>query len=528
MKIIWLIILSCFSSLGLSGQDYRLNIRDFGALGDSTDQTAAFQNVISAAINGNGSGVKSSTQRRDIVIPEGDYIITSPIVIEPQDGGTSIRNIRFIGEGGNNVQEGTRLLFDIATADTSCLVIKSGFFIDFENITFRNRQDNRSIVEITAEDSPVFSGTSMEFRRCHFAPWGSATCTKAMVDVNNMKLVTFDGCWFSVGSTSNVAAILAGGDQADHLGSLQQGVLHNLIVRDCFLFSAIDLRNCKQYSIEDCVFGEEEHAVIRTSGDERVQAGRIVNCTFVGDTDETSITLGSYDPGTSNSERAGQVIIQGCQFRDQKVAINVGSIGYVDIIGCEFLVRRAGDIGIVIPSTAKNVNISTNNNFDLPFRNDCVSVDDQRLTSGDLMANADLFVNQYLSASYVTTTTAFEEVLSQDNLEFVEGMHYVSYKVSVRNGSGTDMRVRVQVRQVLNDGTIHLIPLGTAQQVDTGTDATISASGWVYLHGDIKENDPQCSIDLRVQGEGGTGVTVRGSADSNTLGRTYLQVKKGI
>ena len=72
------------------------NVRDFGALGNSTnggdgaDDTAAIQ----AAVN-HASGRYSSLNRGTIYFPVGMYRITAPITFETTD-----INIRFLGEPG--------------------------------------------------------------------------------------------------------------------------------------------------------------------------------------------------------------------------------------------------------------------------------------------------------------------------------------------------------------------------------------------------------------------------------------------
>ena len=518
MRILIFLLISTFCS----GQ---INVRDFGALGDGSDQTVAIQAVLDYATAGGPAKGKSTTQRRTIIFPEGDYLISSPLVIRPQGEDTSVRNIRFVGEGSNNIQPSTRLIFDIDTPDTSGLTIVSGFAIDFYDMTIRNQQDLRSMIRITADTIPYFSGTSMRFDRVHFSPFAIANCTEAAVEVYNSKLVEFIGCWFTVGSTDDMTCVRIGDDDSNWPNTFQEGVTHNTVLRDCFIFGRIDVRNGKQWVVDGCVFAEAEYAVVSSTGDKRMQAGRITNTIFVGDTEQTSITLGNYDPGTSAAERAGGIVIENCEFRDQKVAINVDSIGYVRISGNEFFVRRSGDIGVIIPSTAKEVHIDNTNNFDLAFRNDCISIQDDRKTNGDLMANVDIFACEYLTSNYATTTTSFEQILNADSLKITGGMYEICYNVQARNGA-TGQRARVKVEQVYNDGTTYSLPINASRYLESTDDANIYQCAKVYLHPDIKEDDAQSSIRLWFQGESASAVTIRGGGDASTLGRTWLQVTK--
>jgi hypothetical protein len=71
-----------------------VNVKDYGAPGDGTDQTAALQLAIDAAFGTAGSPHgTSSTLNRVLRIPNGNYVVSSPLVF------TDVRGGQIIGDG---------------------------------------------------------------------------------------------------------------------------------------------------------------------------------------------------------------------------------------------------------------------------------------------------------------------------------------------------------------------------------------------------------------------------------------------
>jgi hypothetical protein len=487
--------------------------------GSSVDHSAALKTMIAELI--------STGRRKKAYIPFGDwYFNADDIAIEPEAGQTSIRNFEFFGDGGNNTQPGTRLYFNSSNVNSVGLRISSAFHIQFRNMVMRCTNPIKAIVHVTADDSPSFSGTTIDFERVHFAPLGSTSPTEASVKVDNVKLIDFWKCWFTAGSTTNFTALRMGGTIADFPSTLQQGVVHNATLRQCFIFGRVAPRNVKQFDIIGNTFGESEYAIIEPDGDKRWQAGSVESNGFIGDSEQTAITLGDYDPATSTSEAAGQLVIKKNEFRDRKVAINSGAKGRATIERNEFFVRRLGDKGIVVQSTARDVVIGPNN-FDLAYRNGCVAVDDQRLTTSK-MTNIDLtmLAAKHLTSNVVNATTNFERVINCNALNFRGGLADIDCKVSLLNGSTGTQRARVKIQQVLHDGTVVNLPLASSATLAASADISLSCSGRVYLTPDTTDGDADCALAVWVQWETTADGTVRGAVDSNTIGHTYLQAKE--
>lgn len=488
------------------------------APGSGVDHYTSFRTMFDELI--------SSGKRKRIYIPFGDWYLGTPLVLTPADG-SSLRDFTLFGDGGNNTQPGTRLYFTASGAGVNAgLQITSGYNVSIEDMVLRITNPIKSILHVTAADAPALSGTFFKFTRVQFAPAGTTSPTEASVKIDNVKLAEFEHCWFSVGSTADMTALRVGGAIADFPSTLQQGVVHNCSIRQSFFFGRLAPRNVKQLDVLDTVFGESEYAIIAPDGDKRWQAGSVKNTCFVGDSNQNAITLGDYDPGTSTGEAAGQILIEGCEFRDRKVGVNVGAKGRCTINRNEFFIRRAGDKGVVIPSTATDVAIGPNN-FDLAYRNGCVAVDDQRLTTSKMTnIGQALFAASHLTADYTPSTTNFERVINVSGLNFRGGVAWISYHAQIRNGATAAQRVRVKVQQTMHDATVVNLPMASSVSLATSSDGVVSGHGYVYLTPDTTEGDADCAISLWVQFETSADGFVRGAADNNTLGHTWLQCKE--
>ncbi len=76
-----------------------LNVLDFGAIADGvTDDSNAFQAAIAAALNVAGDNPRSPRLVKEVYIPEGQYLISKPILLYQSDG------IRIRGAGPMNTQ----------------------------------------------------------------------------------------------------------------------------------------------------------------------------------------------------------------------------------------------------------------------------------------------------------------------------------------------------------------------------------------------------------------------------------------
>jgi hypothetical protein len=486
--------------------------------GSAVDHYNAFRDMLDEMID-------KPVRKRTLIGP-GDWYIGTPLVLEPDGAETSIRNFQLAGSGGNNTQPGTRLYFSTANTAVAGFTVKSGYDILLEHMTLRCTNAIQAIMHITAGNSPALSGTTLALKFVNFAPLGATSPTHASLKVDNVKLFSAEDCWFTNGNTEDATGIRMGGSEADFPSTLQQGVVHNATIKRCFIFNRLSVRNVKQMDVSDTVFAEAEYSIIEPAGDKRWQAGSVRRCGFFGDSAQTAITLGDYDPGTQFGEDAGQIILEGNEFRDRAVSINVGALGRCKIVGNEFFVRRPGDIGIVIPSTATDVYIDPLNNFEQAYRNGNVAVQDDRISTSKMTnMGQHLLASAHLEADVAPVGVGFERVINCNGLNFRGGPARIDYHVAARNGATGAQDIRIKVQQTLNDGTIIALPISSQQSIPASSEATISGTATVFLTPDTTFEDSTCSISLWVQWEGNTDAFLRGAADSNTSGHTWLQAE---
>ena len=495
-----------------------LNPLSIGFSTGATDNSAAFSALKVVTLGGD--------YHTSVIWPAGDFKFTQPITINPTDTPnltTSIRNVTWKGAGGSALDTATRLFFDVPAGTADMFTLSAVYQANFKNIAFRSTNNCGSIVKVTAGDSPEFSFHLVKFDGVTFQLGGSATVSDASLVTENGKLLKLDTCYFPGGSTNEFKAIRAGGNATDNASTLQQGVMHNLNLDNCFVFGDLDIRNCKQWRVEGSVF--DEGGRIYSTGDQRMQSGYLGATAFLEDSIHPAFTQGNYTNAGVSGEEAGWVTIENCEFRDRKESVRV-TVGNINITNNEHYVRRTGDKGVVIEATAENVKIDSLNNFRLAFRNSNIAIDDQRYSATpDANIDKDLFVSEFLESNVTLNNFGnFETVVQKTTIGTRGGNYKISWASSILNG-GTAQRFRLRIQHRLSDGTITTIPC--QQSFSIGANETEAISGYIVckLPADVTDASGTSNLTLSVQADATNGATVRGRA-SGTLGITYLQAEE--
>jgi len=411
-----------------------ISIKDFGAVGDGVTDDAPALNAAIAALSGSEKG-------GTIMFPAGEYLIASPIVIEPVSGRDFVANLHWQGAGGHHTYIATRLLLG-GNASNAGLTLKSAVQMTFSDMEFVGTASSLAAIKTTsAGPIPYYSCIEIAFRNCRFT---TKDPVRGAVWINNSTNVTFDGCFWNSYSTGTGAQVMLqlGSNAADseNSGTFSGGTVNLVKMVQCFLPGDINIHRARSLSLDSCVFDADEATGvggrIYASGDQLVRGMRVDNCwAGYGDGTGTWLTMGTsgYDLTMTNTYVATYA---------KGVLLN--GVGVANIEGNEFALDVVGAIAVHI-SPATFYGASVQNNHYAGMNANSLFVRDDRSSPASPTAIAPVEVNQNLAIDATADMTGYAAVLSQ-SIKLTGGLYRIQAMITIANGvTASVFRARVNL-----------------------------------------------------------------------------------
>lgn len=362
------------------GRNVDLDPTWYGVTLDSTDAAGNAEKL--QAINAQ----TGFAYRRRIGLPPGRIKINALTF----DG---LRNVTFVGHGGSAVQPATVLELDDtvgvvynAAGDKCQLLIRTGYFIDFESIAFVSTAapsgpNDRQIV-INASDTPAFSSHFVKFKGCAITCQSGVTFPTTPVLVYATKFFQLERSIISY--PNNDAALQLGVDDGDAPDTLLKGACENVSIQGGFIFGDVILQNVRGLLIDeetqfDRLPSGNGGAAISSAGEEKA-SGVNIYATFLGP-DNRGAAITQADRANSAQLIASSGWRVKSIFRDRLIGVDV-TTGYIDLDGSIFQTRgnnTGTEIGVRIAEGAKKVNIGATTDFSVLQANNHIAVQDNRV-----------------------------------------------------------------------------------------------------------------------------------------------------
>lgn len=475
-----------------------ISVKDFGAVGDgTTDDSAALSAAIAALPNGGGV----------IYFPQGNYLINSAVLIDPDTGDDFISNIHFLGSGGHHTNIATRIQLLGGDSSTAGMTLKSCVQMTFEHIDFVGASSKLALVKIQAAGaSPYYSSFQIAFRHCRFA---TTTPVRATVWVNNCSNVTFDNCFFQ----GAAIAVQIGSSTADaeNSGTFGGGTADQIKFHQCFFNGDIVNYRLRGASFDACVFDLNVVAGTRgvriyAAGDQLVRGLRMENCwAGFGDNTGTFLTMGA----------SGYAITAvGNYIATYAKGIVLDGIGVALIEGNEFALNSSGAMAIQV-TTATFYGDNIQNNHYVGMHSSAYRIKDSRSAPGSPVALAPVEVNDNLALDYTITNhgTGFEDVLTE-SMTITGGWYRIQAMITITTGATAS----VFRGRVITDAVTPRV--GGSIYIPANQTATLMISRDVLLDGGNASTTARLQI---YQVTGGTAATVEAT---DTVHTTMMQITR--
>lgn len=373
-----------------------------------------------------------------------------------------VRGVRFVGMGGDAVENGTLLILKNNAADTELLRITACLNLTFEYMRFAIDESTATaathIVVMDAEDLPVLSNNNIQFNHCNFNPQGAGALT-ANVWVYDSVHTGFKHCTFS----NNPVSVLLGQNSGVNPGTFGNGNCAEATFIQCLFGGDVFHRRGWGFTYIGCHFQQRPDgtgAVIAPSGDQQDRQVNIIGCQwFDGDDTRTAITQGT----------AGEnLVVQSCRFDGVAKGIVLNGKGNAVIEG-NFFNGSAITAGIEINNPARNVRES-GNDFEALIAAGNQPIDDNT-TSGSSAAKFRAWaVNNTNGSDATLTGTGFTgNDFCSSNKSYDGGYHQVNFQVEIVSAETTVYEARFVV-----DGIAYGQPVKAT--IPSGETATLNFS----------------------------------------------------
>ena len=411
-----------------------ISIKDFGAVGDGVTDDAPALNAAIAALSGSEKG-------GTIMFPAGEYLIASPIVIEPVSGRDFVANLHWQGAGGHHTYMATRLWLG-GNASNAGVTLKSAVQMTFSDMEFVGTAGSLAAVNVTTAGAiPYYSSFNIAFRNCRFTVTNPV---KGMVWVQNCSNVDFEQCFWNSFATGTGAqtVVQVGSNSSDpsNSGTFGGGTADQIRFIQCFFPGDVKIHRCRGISFNSCVFDADPATGaggrIYASGDQLVRGMRVDNCwAGYGDGTGTWLTMGTsgYDLTMTNTYVATYA---------KGVLLN--GVGVANIEGNEFALNVVGAIAVHI-SPATFYGASVQNNHYAGMNANSLFVRDDRSSPASPTAIAPVEVNQNLAVDATADMTGYATVLSQ-SIKLTGGLYRIQAMITIANGvTASVFRARVNL-----------------------------------------------------------------------------------
>lgn len=504
----------------------RVSIRDFGALGDGTDQTAALLAAIAYA-NDNYS---TSNYKHQIFLPAGDYLFD---LIELQ----SLRGITFVGEGTMDpTRRKTRWAYGGPGAEDAALVIRSCAYLKFIGILFdlNSAENMGNLVRFVANESTAslplnrFSNNWITFEDCVFYVQPAITTKPAAtVWAKSCSSTVFRRCGIYCGDTTSLK-LGADTDVDPDTGNptFANGLCVITAIDDCYISGDIQREKSYLLRITDTQFAVRSD-VTTVNSRLTISGGGLTFNELIENNiwDRSGVTTftGVLIEGGTHADSSG-LTVRGNQLDGRLTLIRVNR-GDAFASGNRPIAYGGGSPNrfVSIASTAKNVVVQSNNEDGYLSAN-LVGVapiarmlyDERTSKFGPVITASELATAVTLPAA-----GAYQSLLSTTH-KFGGGYVRINYSVCVLHKEAATTRAyttRVLVDGVLVAGTVRR-STATAAGGAVEDQVTIAMGHVVY----IDATDEAVTIELQAaQASGGGPYGIVQGAD--TVARTSWAVE---
>lgn len=373
-----------------------------------------------------------------------------------------VRGIRFVGMGGDAVENGTLITLKNNASDTELLRLTSCLNVTFEHIRFAIDESTATaatyIVVLDADDQPSLSCGNIQFNHCNFNPEGTGALT-ANVWVYDTFHVGFEHCSFS----NNPIAVLLGENLGTNPLTFGNGNCAEATFKQCLIAGDVLQRRGWGFNYIGCHFQarpDGSGAAISASGDQQDRQVNIIGCQwFDGDDTRTAITQGT----------AGEnLLVQGCRFDGVAKGIVLNGKGNAVIEG-NFFNGSAIATGVEINNPARNVRIE-GNDFEALIAAGNQPVDDNTTTGSSAARFRAWAVNNTNGSDATLTGTGFTgNDFCSSNKSYDGSIHQVNFHVEIVSAQTTVYEARLVV-----GGTAYGQPVKAT--IASGETATLSFS----------------------------------------------------
>jgi hypothetical protein len=171
----------------LALDDPTVNVRWFGAVGDDSDNTAAFKLVrdaVKAAYRTNPEYAGAKIANIEVFIPAGDYLITEAEALMDDSFTTVVENVKFVGAGYG----ATQIIYDPAVSGPLFYNNNAHMNFGFENIRFTGKDSGSDLLYSNSDGQ----AKSAKFIHCQFS--GTWRYGVHLVGTNTNSEYSFDNC----------------------------------------------------------------------------------------------------------------------------------------------------------------------------------------------------------------------------------------------------------------------------------------------------------------------------------------------
>lgn len=316
---------------------------DFLSFGASADTGRAGAARNDAAMTALLQAVGNRGSR--VFIPRGVYHFANPIQLK------RMRNLRFIGEGGNSVNLGTRLVY-VGDDPEGLLGLATALHCGFEAIEFViDSVGAEQVVNLRCDETGTdgLSTSGIDFVACTFRSIGQVPPQQVGVRLRDSANVTFRQCWFK------------GCRSGAHLGRIQQpqaqtrsnGLASTVVFESCHFFADVTGTRASNVRFSDCMFsihpgGAGARIDFSSTKSSGVESVTVMNCFAI----ESRQALA---PFFTQGEHGKVLVFQGNRIAGYHAAVRLDGHGYAVVCANRFAQTDTGATDIWIGSQATEV-----------------------------------------------------------------------------------------------------------------------------------------------------------------------------
>lgn len=311
-----------------------------GRRADAVRNDAAIQSLL-RAVGDHGAHV---------FVPRGIYYFSQPIRLH------SRRNLRFVGEGGNPVQPGTRWVY-IGEDPAGLLDLATVLHCGFEGIEFAALPGcGGQVVHLRCDDTrgDGLSSSTVHFDDCTVRVIGQAAANQACARLRDSANVTFRRCWMK----GAAIAVELGHPRRPDEPTRSNGLANTVLFESCHFFADITGPRASNVRFTDCLFSVHPDGTgaaidFGRAKTDAVRNVTVSNCFAI----ESRVASGAF----FRQGEAGQgLVFQGNRVAGYTCAVDLDGRGQAVVQANEFGQTAVGATDIRVGPKAADVHCAAN------------------------------------------------------------------------------------------------------------------------------------------------------------------------